>query len=108
MKFKCADCAKVFLYPAKIRTILTPQVKPGQIIQLPPLTGYEPTIEEHRCPYCQSRNLLEFAEPFSTEKIVSVISVEIAEVDAKLKEGYEVKELYAKTAILIKKETTKE
>lgn len=34
--------------------------------------------------------------------ITSVISVPIEEVDSKLKDGYEIKELYAKTATLIK------
>jgi hypothetical protein len=59
------------------------------------------SIEEYVCPYCQSLNIDEFVVPQA--EIVSVKSVELDKVDEWIGQGYEVKELYAKTATMIKK-----
>lgn len=100
--FKCSDCSKTFLYAGRL--IVSPEI----LTTTKPANGaryqYQ-TLEVRACPYCKSVNIERYAEPAT--KIVSVLSVEIPEVDAKLKEGYEVHELYAKTAILIKKELPK-
>jgi hypothetical protein len=61
------------------------------------------SIEKHVCPYCYSLNLKEHVEPVLAESIVSVKSVELDKVDEMILQGYEVKELYAKTATMIKK-----
>jgi len=93
MKFECLDCHKKFVYPTK------------KIEQLFPVEGaHYPTkiIEAHVCPYCESLNITEYIEP--QPDITSVISIPIEDVDAKLKEGYVVRELYAKTATLIKQQ----
>lgn len=45
---------------------------------------------------------LELKEP-EEAKIASVVSVDFADVDAKLKEGYEVHEIYAKNVVLTKR-----
>lgn len=87
----------MFLYPAKLTSIvIAREASVG--------TGLEPTIELHVCPYCKNQNIDEIIIAKAADlKIVSVISVELTQVDEKLKEGYEVHDLYAKTATLVKK-----
>lgn len=60
------------------------------------------TQTTHHCPFCLTLNISEYQEPETD--ITSVKSVPLEDVDAWLKEGYVVKELYAKTATLIKRE----
>jgi len=59
------------------------------------------SIETPVCPRCGIVSYREYKTPEST--IISVISVDIADVDSKLTEGYEVESLYAKTATLVKR-----
>jgi len=59
-------------------------------------------LEVPVCPICETRIYAEYV--LDKKAITSVISVDIAEVDNKLKEGYEVELLYAKTATLVKRE----
>jgi len=91
MKYECADCKKVFLHPAK---------RADKDIMKD--TGDERSVEYHVCPFCKSLNLLDHVEV--EPAITSVKSVDLAEVDGLLKEGYVVHELYAKNAVLVKKE----
>ena len=56
------------------------------------------TLASHVCPECHSAEISVAPE----ENIVSVKSVPLEEVDTWLAEGYKVRELYAKTATLIK------
>lgn len=102
MKFVCLNCKKTFIYCAKV-TDYNPTTKDGVPIQnmIP-----SSTIEAHVCPYCKSLNVDEYVEP--QPNITSVISISIEEVDTKLKEGYVVRELYAKTATLVKLDKKKE
>lgn len=58
------------------------------------------TIEFPVCPHCLQKHYSQYKVE---EKITSVISVDLSEVDTKLKEGYGVESLYAKTATLVKK-----
>ena len=95
MKYQCAGCKRVFLHPAKRITEELSLV----VIDTSPQIRVANSMEKHACPYCQSLDLTEYQEP-----IASVKSVDIAEVDALLKQGYAVHELYARTATLIKKE----
>ena len=60
------------------------------------------TIEVPVCPICETRIYAEYV--LDKKQITSVISVDIAEVDTKLQEGYEVEALYAKTATLVIRE----
>ena len=92
MKFVCQNpkCKKTFVYVAK----LTSEINVNQDI-----------LEIHVCPYCHELEFEEYIEPVG--KISSVKSVELAEVDSWIGQGYEVKELYAKTATMIKKEVPK-
>jgi hypothetical protein len=53
------------------------------------------------CPFCGGLEFDEFVEP--QPQITSVKSVNIEDVDALLKDGYVVLEVYAKTANLVKK-----
>jgi len=53
------------------------------------------------CPICETRIYSEYV--LDKKQITSVMSVDLSEVDNKLKEGYEVESLYAKTATLVKK-----
>jgi len=111
MKFECSDCKKTFLYPAK-RIDIDPEftkriaeLKSGQFLsRLSTASGYEPIVETHVCPYCHSLNFQEQIEAVAANKIVSVRSVELEKVDEWIAQGYEVKELYAKSATVIKKE----
>ena len=66
------------------------------------LTNEHGTITEIPiCPICESNIYSEYV--LDKKSIKSVISVDLAEVDAKLAEGYEVESLYAKTATLVKR-----
>jgi len=86
LKLVCLDCKKTFVYVAKFDCEI-----PG------PNDG---VVQKSVCPYCLSINIDEYTD--QKPEISSVVSVPIEEVDAKLKEGYVVKDLYAKTATLIK------
>lgn len=91
MPFQCLNCKKVFVYPAKLTFDIA---DPNGV------------VERHVCPHCLS---IKFEEtPEQLGKIVSVKSVDLAQVDEMIVQGYEVKELYAKTATLIKKEVSKQ
>ena len=60
------------------------------------------TLEHPVCPICVSRIYAEYV--LDKKRITSVVSVDLSEVDSKLKEGYEVDNLYAKTATLVKRD----
>jgi DNA-directed RNA polymerase subunit RPC12/RpoP len=90
MKYQCLNeaCGKLFMYPAKKTET--------------PITA---VYETHVCPYCGSLDIEEYTpEPTPQPQITSVVSVELAQVDSYLKMGYVVRELYAKTATLVKME----
>ena len=60
------------------------------------------SVEVPVCPIYETRIYAEYV--LDKKRIISVVSVDLSEVDAKLKEGYEVDNLYAKTATLVKKD----
>lgn len=60
--------------------------------------GYEIPV----CPICETKIFSEYV--LGKKRITSLISVDISEVDTKIKEGYEVENTYAKTATLVKRE----
>ena len=64
------------------------------------------SIEVPVCPICETRIYLVLDSEYVLDKkrITSVLSVDLSEVDSKLKEGYEVDNLYAKTATLVKRD----
>jgi hypothetical protein len=97
MKFQCKnpECKKTFLYAGKL---IANDVSIG--LNTAPIIK---SFEIHVCPYCHGLDFEEVVEPLSIEKIVSVKSVELDKVDEMIGQGYEVKELYAKTATMIKK-----
>ena len=64
--------------------------------------GLTTTTEKHCCPICESLVYSEYV--LEKKKITSLISVNLSEVDSKIKEGYEVEASYAKTATLVKRE----
>ena len=99
MKYECLDCKKTFIYAAKKTTLLISDAK-DLLVAMRNLTIPSSQFETHVCPYCQSLNIDEQIE--TQPNINSVISVPIEDVDAKLKEDYVVRELYAKTATLVK------
>lgn len=97
-KFQCLNeaCGKLFMYPAKI-TINLKGIGKGYI------DG--DVVEHHVCPYCQSFDIEEYTpEPAPQPQITSVVSVELSQVDSYLKMGYVVRELYSKSATLVKME----
>lgn len=59
------------------------------------------TLESFICPHCGT---LKYREYKQQDVVTSVISVDLSEVDVRLKEGYVVESLYAKTATLVKRE----
>ena len=59
-------------------------------------------LEVPVCPICHTNVYSEYV--LDKQKIVSVVSVDLTDVDAKLKDGYTVESLYAKTATLVKRE----
>jgi uncharacterized protein (DUF2225 family) len=98
MKFECLnpDCKKTFMYSGRLTKN---DVSIG--MNTAPVTKF---FEVNVCPYCQTLDFQEHVESMPVEKIVSVKSVELDKVDEWIGQGYEVKELYAKTATMIKKE----
>jgi len=101
MKLQCKNekCGKTFLYAAKkdiTKTIKVPLDGTSSIY-----TDEFETLETHVCPFCKSGEIDEYVEP--QPQIVSVKSVPIEDVDALIKEGYVVLEVYAKTANLVKR-----
>ena len=111
MKYKClnAKCEKTFLYPAK-------RIVEGAPVQYPlqneatnasgfmPQIGIKEITETKICPFCGEKEFEEQREP--QPEIVSVKSVDLADVDAWLEQGYVVESLYAKTATLVKREVS--
>jgi len=92
MKYQCENCKAIFPHTAKLTSGPgTDQRFTGQVM-----------IERSVCPFCTSLMVIEFVEPEAD--ITSVKSVPLEEVDTYLKEGYVVRELYAKTATLVKQE----
>lgn len=91
MKYKCLNdqCEETFLFPAK-RTSTTYNAR----------SLAEVMVEKHICPYCYSEDIDEIK--LEQEKITSLVSVPIEEVDALIKQGYMVHETFAKTATLKK------
>lgn len=122
MKYQCQnpECKKIFIHTAK-QTQFAPKKASMEIKVLSDKLSEESRgwinnqitnavqlaqselIETQVCPFCQSKEYTEFVEP--AEEISSVKSVDLAQVDDYLKLGYKVKELYAKTATLVKMET---
>ena len=94
MKFKCLNekCNHPFMYPAKKEVAKVGDEAREETI----------VIETSVCPFCQGLEFEEYVEP--QPQIVSVKSVPIEDVDALIKEGYVVLEVYAKTANLVKRE----
>lgn len=72
--------------------ILNPNIYDGKPLRL------EAAVVYHLAKYSEE----ELTELNQKEEIVSVKSVDLNEVDDLLKEGYVVKELYAKNAVLVK------
>ena len=91
MKYQCLnpECKKTFLQSA--------------LLHVPLANGASGALfaESHCCPFCHGLDIEEFK--LEEAKIISVLSVPLEDVDAKLKDGYQVHELYAKTATLTKK-----
>ena len=98
MKYVCLECKRTFLHCAKLTDN---NVSIG--MNTAPITK---SFETYVCPHCKSLNVDEFVE--SHPAIVSVKSVELDKVDEWIGQGYQVKELYAKTATMVKKEASKE
>ena len=96
MKYQCLNdiCKYVFIHPGK-RTINTPS---GNLKLVYPSLSRETYV----CPICGSFDFEEYKEP--ENEITSVKSVPLEEVDTYLKDGYTVKELYARSATLVKAE----
>lgn len=96
MRYQCNSCKKAFMFTAK-QTLplgeecIADNYKKDAFIR--------PSIEVQVCPYCSNIDISEFVEPLP--EITSVKSVDLAQVDDYLKQGYTVKELYAKTATLV-------
>jgi len=95
MKYICEN-DHIFEHTAKLHTL--------SLIEQDSIKSREEsdTIEVSVCPICETRTYAEYV--LDKKQITSVISVDIAEVDTKLQEGYEVESLYAKTATLVIRE----
>lgn len=105
MKYLCID-GHVFVHPAKLTLPKEGSEKSLALIQLGSMaciTAF-PTIEMQVCPVCESHIYTEFVE--AEPEITSVKSVDLSQVDDYLKLGYVVRELYAKTATLVKTEAS--
>lgn len=101
MKYLCVN-KHMFIHPAKRVVGKSQQPQPSSDQDFYINTE---AVESYVCPFCQSLEYSEFVEP--KPEITSVISVDLADVDVKLKEGYVVESLYAKTATLVRREVSK-
>ena len=103
MKYVCATCNKVFLHTAKTVKALDGKGERGVIMGN--MAVQVDTVESAVCPFCHS---LEYEEFIVTEgTITSLKSVPLEDVDDYLKKDYVVKDTFAKTATLIKREEAK-
>lgn len=102
MKYQCENCHKTFAHPMKQRVYIKSDA--DRVIAVGSTFASNPAdfSEFNTCPFCGDKNFSEFIEP--QEDITSVRSVDLAQVDDYLKQGYKVRELYAKTATLVKME----
>ena len=105
MKLQCLnpECKATFVHTAKTTEYLYSGDLGKELIH-PEDQVLLKMIEKSICPYCHGLTFEEYVEPVIQEKIVSVKSVELDKVDEMIGQGYEVKELYAKTCTMIKKE----
>ena len=88
MRFICEN-GHIFEHVAKLTRMTFNKDQPDENLEIPV------------CPICTTRIYSEYV--LDKKQITSVISVNLDEVDSKLKEGYEVESLYAKTATLVKR-----
>jgi len=109
MRYLCGNkvCGKVFLHTAKLTTYLP---VPKEITQpeLPLIINgklQNDFVESAVCPHCYSKIYSE--APETEPQITSLKSVPLDEVDDWLAKGYVVKDTFAKTATLIKREEAK-
>lgn len=112
MKYQCEHCKSIFLHPAKQTEYSFNGVSLDDFAQEAPKEFMHPRnytvtaqIEVAVCPFCRYRTFAEFVEVEAS--IISVKLVSLEEVDGWLLQGYVVRELYAKTATLIKTEIPK-
>ena len=56
MKYQCQTCQRKFIYPAKLT------LPRGATLKVKPEAPVKGTVEFHVCPYCQSLDIVEFAE----------------------------------------------
>jgi len=101
MRYLCGNkvCGKVFLHTAK----KSEMGQEGDVIGTMdiPRVSWETMV----CPFCHS---IEYSEYVETElQIASLKSVPLDDVDYYLKKDYVVKDTFAKTATLIKREEAK-
>ncbi len=101
-KYVCDKCQKKFVHPAKIVDTTPSYTAPNMTTSALPVVSNQKSLEYTVCPFCQALEYSEFVDP--QPEITSVVSVDLADVDAKLQEGYIVESLYAKTATLVKRE----
>jgi len=90
MKYKCSSCNKPFISPARVCT------NKEDLDQI---------IEVNACPHCYCVNYDETVEPKWEEEIVSIKDVPLNEADPLLAQGYTVYNLYAKNAVLVKRQS---
>ena len=102
MKYKCLslDCGKQFMYTAKkiVSTVKNTALTNEE-------TFTDVTVETNVCPYCDSLNFDESpAEAPVNPEIIALIDSPLADVNARLAEGYRVMpdKIYAKSAVLVK------
>ena len=105
MKFQCLnpECKSVFVHTAKRTEYLYSGDMAKEFIH-PSDHVLLKMIEHPVCPFCHGLAFQELVETVQAEKVCSVKSVELDKVDDWIAQGYEVKELYAKTATMVKKE----
>ena len=103
--YQCLNetCKKQFMHTAKkTKLTITINVDLTHDETMKIQTQNTEGTEKQVCPFCDSLNYNEYTEP--QPEITSVKSVELCQVDDYLKLGYVVRELYAKTATLVKSE----
>lgn len=98
MKYQCPD-GHIFVIPGRIIAANAPE-KALNFEEMHNVVTI--TYETACCPICKDTKFSEYVEP--QPEITSVKSVDLAQVDDFLKQGYTVRELYAKTATLVKLE----
>ena len=116
MQYECTSCKKHFIHTSK-RTTPAAYLNlfKDQNLESFQKTEEIGTIETYVCPFCFSKEYIEYTEPETTESPINVLVIDLTSgpqiaIDRALADGYKIVNRYAKQYVLektVKSEATK-